>query len=507
MSERPGSGKGETMAKTKLSYEDFRKQAQAAGLLASFSDADLRLSMEQPEAGLSILSFKKDYADAATDEARALANAGAEQVRRQYGRYLGGPDGSRYMPLDGDETEDEDYVNQMGGTGTADGASARRQGLPAYYGEADRLWTDHHKQYLREGELAYRNALGEGAANTGGIASTAAVAAAQQAQNYYGAKAADARSALYQQAFENWLAERELGLRETAEQRESGGAQEQQRFESAYCGLCHTLGRRYGTAGRMILNYDLTFLAILLSEGEETDCTRRCIAHPIRGRLCSCGSSAFDLAADISVILTWWQLRDGIADHGFWGGLKYRTAAALLHRAYKKARLLRPTFDADTQRHLGVLSHLEAERGTSLDAPADTFAQLLAGAADEVTDPTKRRVLAQLLYHLGRWIYLIDAADDLKKDVKTGSYNPLPLRYGLPGDTLTDTARQELSQTLDSSIRAMAAAFELWDFGAYGPVIESTVYQGLYAVGTAVLDGTFRKKTQVQRKKGGHPRA
>ena len=131
----------------------------------------------------------------------------------------------------------------------------------------------------------------------------------------------------------------------------------------------------------------------------------------------------------------------------------------------------------------------------------------MAGAADEVTDPTKRRVLAQLLYHLGRWIYLIDAADDLKKDVKTGSYNPLPLRYGLSGDTLTDTARQELSQTLDSSIRAMAAAFELWDFGAYGPVIESTVYQGLYAVGTAVLDGTFRKKTQVQRKKGGHPRA
>lgn len=258
MSERPGSGKGETMAKTKLSYEDFRKQAQAAGLLASFSDADLRLAMEQPEAGLSILSFKKDYADAATDEARALANAGAEQVRRQYGRYLGGPDGSRYMPLDGDETEDESYVNQMGGAGTADGASARRQGLPAYYGEADRLWTDHRKQYLREGELAYRNALGEGAANTGGIASTAAVAAAQQAQNYYGAKAADARSALYQQAFENWLAERELGLRETAEQRESGGAQEQQSFDNAMAiwkaygyvteGVAGTLGLPVGTA-------------------------------------------------------------------------------------------------------------------------------------------------------------------------------------------------------------------------------------------------------------------
>ena len=43
-------------------------------------------------------------------------------------------------------------------------------------------------------------------------------------------------------------------------------AEQQARFEAAYCGLCHTLGKRYGMAGRMILNYDLTFLAMLLSE-------------------------------------------------------------------------------------------------------------------------------------------------------------------------------------------------------------------------------------------------
>ena len=71
-------------------------------------------------------------------------------------------------------------------------------------------------------------------------------------------------------------------------------------------------------------------------------------------------------------------------------------------------------------------------------------------------------------------------------------------------DALLDAARRELAQTLDSSIRAMAAAFALWDFGVYGPVIESTVYEGLYAVGTAVLDGTFHRQKQVRRKKGGH---
>lgn len=280
--------------------------------------------------------------------------------------------------------------------------------------------------------------------------------------------------------------------------------EQQLRFEGAYCGLCHTLGRRYGLAGRMILNYDLTFLAMLLSEGAAERCTKRCVIHPVKGRPCACGGSAFELAADMSVILTWWQIQDGIADHGFFGGLKYRAASLLLRRAYRKAKTRCPAFDERTRRHLQELSRLEGEGCPSLDAAADTFAQLLSGAAEEVAEPVKRRVLGQLLYHLGRWIYLIDAADDLKKDIKTGSYNPLPLRYVLPGDTLTDTARQELAQTLDGSIQAMAAAFELWDFGEYGPVIESTVYQGLYAVGTAVLDGTFHQKKNAVQKKGGH---
>ena len=279
-------------------------------------------------------------------------------------------------------------------------------------------------------------------------------------------------------------------------------AEQQARFEAAYCGLCHTLGKRYGMAGRMILNYDLTFLAMLLSDGQHTACRRRCVMHPGKGRMCVCGDDAFDLAADMSVILTWWQVQDGIADHGFWSGLKYRAASVLLRRAYRKARARRLAFDESTRRHLEELARLEGERCPSIDAAADTFARLLSDAACEVQEPVKSRVLAQLLYHLGRWIYLIDAADDLKKDVKSGSYNPLPLRYALSGDTLTDTARQELAQTLDSSIRAMAAAFELWDFGDYGPVIESTVYRGLYAVGTAVLDGTFHQKNVVQKKGG-----
>lgn len=236
-------------------------------------------------------------------------------------------------------------------------------------------------------------------------------------------------------------------------------------FRSAYCGLCRTLGRRYGLPARMILNYDLAFLAILLAGGSGFSCARhRCPVHPIRG--CPCGEEnpALDAAADLSVILTWWQLRDGVTDHGFFGGLKYRLAALLLRRSYRKAARLRP-------------------------------------------DPVRRRVLAQLLYHLGRWIYLTDAADDLAKDQRSGSYNPLPLRFSMQEGKLTEESRQELAQTMDRSVERMAAAFELLECGVWQPVIESVVYAGLYQVGNAVLNGTFHQRPRREKypeRKAGH---
>ena len=145
------------------------------------------------------------------------------------------------------------------------------------------------------------------------------------------------------------------------------------------------------------------------------------------------------------MILTWWQLKDGVADHGFFRSLPYRAALLALGRAYRKARARRPGFDERTRAHLEELARLEGERCPSMDRAADAFAVLLAGAAEEEPDPVRRRVLRQLLYHLGRWIYLVDAADDLKKDVKSGSYNPLVYRFHAEGGTLTAEDRAALA--------------------------------------------------------------
>lgn len=269
--------------------------------------------------------------------------------------------------------------------------------------------------------------------------------------------------------------------------------EETERFRRVYCGLCHTLGQRYGAAARFILNYDFTFLAILLSDPAEESCSKsRCLASPIRRRSFQPSGAALELAADESVILAYWQLRDGVKDHDWLHGVTYRSVSKILEPAYRRAASLRPAFDEQTRLQLALLERLEAERCSSIDQAADAFAALLAAAAQEVDDPVRRRVLEQLLYHLGRWVYLVDAADDLKKDALSGDYNPVALRFGLGDGVWTAEARREFAATLDHSIHMMATAFELWDFGVWTPVLESTLYTGLFQVGKAVLDGRFR---------------
>ena len=265
-------------------------------------------------------------------------------------------------------------------------------------------------------------------------------------------------------------------------------------YRAVYCGLCRCMRRRYGLLAPMFLNYDFTFLALLLEEPEErfTPCQGRCHANPLLKKSMCQTSPALETAADESVVLTWWQLKDKGADSGLWGGLPARALALLLTPAYRKAARRRPEFDRTVRESLEKLSALEAEGCPSMDRAADTFAVLLQGAAPASGDPARDRALEQLLYHLGRWIYLIDAQDDLEEDRVSGNYNAVAARFGPEGD---DGA---MERTLDHSLNLMASAAQLADFGCRWPVIENILYLGLPLVQRAVLDGSWR---QIQKQK------
>ena len=270
-------------------------------------------------------------------------------------------------------------------------------------------------------------------------------------------------------------------------------------YQSAYCGLCHVMGKKYGWLTRFSLNYDFAFLAVLLygEKKDTTACSARCPAHPFRKPACCLCGDALELAADESVILTWHKLTDDIEDKNLIAAIPARLLRCLFGRAYRRARSARPAFDRKVGEQLAALRNLEKARSTNLDRVADTFAILLAAAADACFEEPHRRAVEQLLYHLGRWIYLVDAWDDLDEDVKSGRYNPLYARF----EGRIAENRDYIETTMTHSVRLCSAAANLIDFGACTEIVSNVLCLGLPAVQKAVLDGDWKELRTVREKR------
>lgn len=185
---------------------------------------------------------------------------------------------------------------------------------------------------------------------------------------------------------------------------------EVERFQCVYCGLCHAIRQRYGRFATLFLSYDMTFLALVLTSLEEKEpevVRKRCDASPARKKaVCTAGEGILR-AADLNVLLTYHKLGDTLLDEHGSKRFAARILRGLLRSSYQKARLRLPEEDKAMADCLAELHALEQARTPSLDRPADTFARLLASAAPPTDDETER-ILRQMLYHTGRWVYLID---------------------------------------------------------------------------------------------------
>ncbi len=272
--------------------------------------------------------------------------------------------------------------------------------------------------------------------------------------------------------------------------------EDRRRFQAAYCGLCHVLGKRYGTASRLVLNYDFTFLAILLSCGKVGEIKDfRCAAEGFRKRCMSLPTRAIETAADESVVLAWWKIRDEVADSSGAKAVGARAASAAFAPAYRKACAACADFDKAVSERLSELSALESEKCPSIDMTADKFALILKSAGS-MENEDESRVLAQLLYHLGRWIYLMDAVDDLPEDCEADRYNPLRYRFETEGGKLSASDRERLIATIDHSVNLVTSAYQLIDAGEWSGVLDNILYLGLPAVGSAVMSGEWKKKNR-----------
>lgn len=214
-------------------YDDFVKAANQKGLFQEFSQADLQTAQRYPEFGMSILGLKEDIHKATTPEAKLLANEMANQLRSSYGGYTGGKYGADYISDGKIPNQIDSVLDKINGFGSFNFDQERpsyenqyaeqQQALLdaiinrpdfSWSKEDDPQWSSYKKSYLREGDRATANALGQAAAASGGRPSTAALTAATQAGDYYATQLNDIIPTLYQQAYDRYLNEYNMSLQD-----------------------------------------------------------------------------------------------------------------------------------------------------------------------------------------------------------------------------------------------------------------------------------------------------
>ena len=256
---------------------------------------------------------------------------------------------------------------------------------------------------------------------------------------------------------------------------------ELEHFKACYCGLCHSLRKKYGLAARFILNYDFVFLAMLLWGEDEAPVIKRgrCIASPFCRKKYCAPNETLDKCAAYSVILTWWKLKDNISDEPFFKAVPHRFVKLVLSGAYRKASREFAGFNGEVKDEITSLAQYEALGDKSLDGAADKFAKILCAAAPEPMPAKARRPMLELLYHLGRWIYIMDACDDYGGDVKAGRYNPVAELYPPAGGKLPSDSAQRLKTTLSHSNNLLCSAFELLPENVWTATVGNMVYLGM----------------------------
>ncbi len=268
-------------------------------------------------------------------------------------------------------------------------------------------------------------------------------------------------------------------------------------YKAVYCGLCRTLGRRYGLFARFLLSYDATFFCLLELSGQDA-CPgfgkTRCPANPLRRCDAASESPAMDFWADVSALLFAEKLEDDRRD----AEISHRFAAALL-RPYaawlrRKAARRNPEAAKLVTGFSSRQAQAERERGGSLDAAAHPTADLMARLLDGRAQGETARVLERLGYFLGRFIYLADAADDFAGDLRRGDYNPFAAALGLSAASDRKARGEAMRPVLNVCIREAAAAFALLTCKRFAAIPANVLELGLPRVEQAVLSGLDKKR-------------
>lgn len=260
--------------------------------------------------------------------------------------------------------------------------------------------------------------------------------------------------------------------------RETLAKEEIARYQSAYCGLCKALRDRFGQLAGITLTYDMTFLILFLSslyEPKETFEKLHCVVHPVRSKI-ALENEFTEYAADMTIAYTYHKLLDDWRDDQ--SKMKYQ-AAKRLRSSYREVKCRWPRQCEMIEESLRELHFIESSRESSPDQAVNCNGRLMRELFVYKEDFWSSS-LRKFGYELGRFIYLMDAAIDYKKDQKKGSYNPL---------FRMDKTPEEALDILTMSIGNAAEQFEKLPLVQDENLLKNILYGGVWQQYYAKIQG------------------
>ena len=245
------------------------------------------------------------------------------------------------------------------------------------------------------------------------------------------------------------------------------------RFRALYCGMCRTLHRRYGNIGRFTLSYDMTFVAMVLSalyEPEEKSGKERCLPHPLKPHDYLV-SPVMDYAVDLNIALAYHKCADNWQDDR---NPAYAAAKAALHDAYRKVQAILPDKCRAIEGWMEEIRRIEARGVEEIDPPMNATGKML-GTLFSYREDFWAGELYKMGEGLGRFIYFMDAYDDLESDVRRKRFNPLkPMME-----------QEDFEEICKSGLTMMMAdcadAFERLPIVRDADLIRNILYSGVWA--------------------------
>ncbi len=253
-------------------------------------------------------------------------------------------------------------------------------------------------------------------------------------------------------------------------------------YRATYCGICRSMKKHTGFLSNATLTYDSVFLALVrmayIDDGAISTRMGRCFLHPVKRRCMLVDNEAVEYTSYAFAILTYYKLMDDLDDEGFVRKCAVTTVRPIASRAKRKAG--RRELAELVRDKLLRIRGLEEERCASADIPAGLFGELLGEIFAFGLLGSDRLVTYELGYHLGKFIYCADAAEDYERDRASGSYNPYCILYG--GEPLTPENRQSIKTGLLLECQRIEAAVNLIPFDkkiTAENIVKNIIYLGL----------------------------